>query len=188
MELWVQNDGFLQRLAQLSQDQFTFQPELIEILRRDLQKKKAAEIMHNVFLATLELTVFTDFDPRGEETLAALQKRLAEQYIPYNVPDSSDLSHLLETLLGVGGAEEGDHPNGVVRTPAYGSVYSEVLAALIYEKFQNTDLRNREEAKRLGQGIRDLFYLRETSLTKNDIEHLCGKKISPEALKQVYKF
>ena len=179
IELWLQNDGFLQRLAQLSQDQFTFQPELIKILREDLKKQKAMEIMNSAFLGALELTMFSSFDPRGEETLAALQGRLAKQYIPHDIPDSSDLSPLLEIF------QEDD--NGGSPAVAYSGVYSEVLAAMVYEKFQNTDLSDREEAKRLGRSIRSLF-LRDTRLEKKDVEELCGKHVTTECLKRVYDF
>jgi Zn-dependent oligopeptidase len=190
MELWIQNDGFLQRLAQLSQDKLPFQPDQMEILRKDLQKQKAMEIMHSVFLSTLERTIFTDFDPRGEETLAALQRRLEKQFLPHTVPDGSDddenddVSHILELF-------QGDHDNDDERLlmNPYSSVYSEVLAAMVYEKFQNTDLRDRDEAKRLGRGIRQLFQRETTtSLTKEDVEDLCGKKVSSDALRRVYKF
>ena len=176
MELWLQNDGFLQRLAQLSQDQFTFQQELIDILRKDLKKQKAMEVMNSAFLGALELTVFSSFDPRGEETLAAMQERLARQYIPHEDPDASDLSPLLEIFQ-----QEEEESS----TAAYSAVYSEVLAAMVFEKFQNTDLRDRDEAERLGRAIRGLF-LRDTKLTKEDIEELSGKEVSPESFQRVY--
>jgi Zn-dependent oligopeptidase len=178
MEMWIQNDGFLQRLAQLSQSEFTFDPQLMKSLRKDLQKQKAMETMESAFLGSLESTIFTDFDPRGDETLAALQGRLAEEYTPHNVSDASDLSPLLEIF----------QDNASDQSMAtHSRMWSEVLAAMVYEKFQNTDLRDRDEAKRLGREIRN-FFLREDRLTKNDIEEFCGSKITPESLKRIYGF
>jgi hypothetical protein len=183
MEMCIQNDGFLQRLAQLSQAEekeekrtlTTFEPKTMECLRDDMKKQKALETMHSAFLESLELSIFTDVDPRGDETLAALQGRLAEEYLPHEVPDSNDLTFLLELFQ-----EEDD-------ISAHSPLYSEILAAMVFDKFQNTDLRHRDEVERLGRGLRDLF-LRESSLSKEDFEGLCERKISPDALKRVYKF
>jgi Zn-dependent oligopeptidase len=176
--MWVHNDGFLQRIAQLSQDQFTFQPELMNALRDDLKKQKALELMETVFLSNLELTIFTDFDPRGDETLVSLQQRLAEEYIPHNVPFDSDLSPLVEIFRG-----KAIDPS----MKAYGPLWSEILAAMAYEKFSSTDLTNDDEVKRLGRGIRNLFLSEETS-GKEAIEMLCEKKFSSDELKNVYDF
>ena len=176
MEMWILNDGFLQRLAQLSQPEHPFEDEFIESLRKELKRQKALELMQSAFLGNLELSIFSDFDPRGDETLAALQSRLAKIYIPHDVPDSTDLSPLLEILK----EDSSDYsPRSIM--------WSEVLAAMTYEAFQSTDLRDRDEVNRLGRGIRDLI-LRPEAPQKSDFEELCGKPVTPESLKNVYKF
>ena len=81
--MFVYNDGFLQRLASLSQENFTFQPELLEVLRKQITKEKAEELLMTIFLASLEMHIFTTFDPRGDESLVALQERMAgSSYAP----------------------------------------------------------------------------------------------------------
>jgi Zn-dependent oligopeptidase len=180
LELWLQNDGFVKRLGELSQDKFTFPVDLMEILRKETVNQKADEIMQNVFLGSLESTIFTDFDPRGDETLVALQGRLAEQYIPHNLPDTDDLSPLLEVF----------QENAVDQSmTAYNYLWSEILSANVFEKFSKTDMNDKDEVKRLGRAVRHLF-LREkdTNLTMQDFEELCGKPISSQALKDIYNF
>jgi hypothetical protein len=81
---------------------------------------------------------------------------------------------------------------------ATGPIFSEILAAMLYESFQNTDLRDREAVERLGCGIRDLFLqpLIQTESTPSspaltslgEIEKLCGTKVSGGQLQRVYKF
>ena len=187
MEMWVHNDGFLQRLVQLSHDGKSdlvgLDEETLEILRKDLKKQKALEIMNVIFLSALQLEVFGTFDPRGDETLMALQTRLAEQYLPKgNLPDSSDLSPLLAVFQ-----ENGAQNN----MSASGPILSELIAAMLYESFQKTDLRDGEQVERLGGGIRDLFLKTDDSsnlLSLDGIQKLCGAELSGGQLKRVYKF
>ena len=148
----MQNDGFLHRLVQLSQDELVLDDGddgTLETLRRDLRNEKALDLTNTMFLSALQFGVFERFDPRGDETLVALQERLATRYLPgSNLPDPSDLSPLL-AVFQQSGADQ--------KLSAYGTLWSEVLAATVYEAFQKTDLRDRSEVARLGTGIRDLF-------------------------------
>lgn len=178
MTLWIYNDGFLQRIAQLSQDQFVFQPELMKVLREDLKKQKALDLMEVVFLSSLELKIFTEFDPRGDETLVSLQNRVAEECIPHNVPDSNDLSALVRIFQ----AKPLD-PSMAANSP----LWSEILACMVYEKFTKTDLQDRDAVTNLGRGIRNLF-LTEESSGKRPLEKLCNKEISVDSLKKVHDF
>lgn len=174
--MWIQNDGFLQRLAQLSQNERVFDDNDIETLRKDHRKHKAAEIMESTFLGCLDVTIWNEFDPRGGETLSALQARVAEEYLPHQALESDDVGSFVLELVRL---EE--------KTVPYKVLCSEILAAMVFDKFQSTDLRNREEVERLGKGIRDLF-LREGKLGKEDFEMLCGSKLSTSHLRNVYKF
>eukprot|EP00532_Pseudo-nitzschia_australis_P012245 CAMPEP_0168211904 /NCGR_PEP_ID=MMETSP0140_2-20121125/3974_1 /TAXON_ID=44445 /ORGANISM="Pseudo-nitzschia australis, Strain 10249 10 AB" /LENGTH=250 /DNA_ID=CAMNT_0008138647 /DNA_START=9 /DNA_END=762 /DNA_ORIENTATION=+ len=158
----------------------------LEIIAGGSQKGKGPRYDEHDVLVGPPIHVFDDFDPRGDETLVALQERLAIQYLPRsNLPDPSDLSPLLAVF----------QQSGVDQTmSAYGPLWSEVLASIVYEKFQKTDLRDRNEVERLGTGIRDLFLHSNKDdstrhLSKKDFENLCGMKdVSGDSLKRVYGF
>ena len=178
--MFVYNDGFLQRLASLSQENFTFQPELLEVLRKQITKEKAEELLMTIFLASLEMHIFTTFDPRGDESLVALQERMAETYISHNPPDSNDLTPLLE-IFQENAAEQS--------LTAYSYLWSEILSSSIFVTLKNTDLSNVEEVKRLGHGVRNLFLRRDSHqapLTLQEIEELIAKEVSPEDLRNVH--
>lgn len=186
LELWLQNDGFLHRLAQLSQDEMFLDDETLKALRKDLRNDRALELTNTMFLSALQFAVFESFDPRGDETLVALQERLAVQYLPgSNLPDPSDLSPLL-AVFQESGLDQ--------KMSAYGALWSEVLASTVYESFQKTDLRDREEVQRLGTGIRDLFLRGNQGRppSRKDFADLCrideSSIGSAGPLKRVYGF
>ena len=70
--MWLQNDGFVNRLVQLSQEELLLDEETLKILRKDLRYEKALELTNCMFLSALQFAVFEEFDPRGDETLVAL--------------------------------------------------------------------------------------------------------------------
>ena len=184
--MWLQNDGFLHRLAQLSQDEMILDDEMLKTLRTDLRNQKALELTNTMFLSALQFTVFENFDPRGDETLVSLQERLAKQYLPgSNLPDPSDLSPLL-AVFQESGIDQ--------KFSAYGTLWSEVLAATVYATFQKTDLRDKDEVARLGTGIRDLFLKGNNGrpFSRTDIASLCKLDEvsigSGGPLKRVYGF
>ena len=178
MVLWLYNDGFLQRVAQLSQDQFTFQQELMRVLREDFKKSKAISLTENIFKSTLELVIFTNFDPRGDETIFSLQDRVAQKYVPYDVPGPHDLSPMIDIL-------QGKTLDPAVAT--YTPIWSEILACMVYRKFIATDLKDTEAVAKLGEGIRNLFLSPDTS-SREHFESLCDEKISLKSLKHLHSF
>jgi Zn-dependent oligopeptidase len=185
MEMWLQNDGFVHRLAQLSHNDTTLDDDTINVLRNALKNDKALEIVNTIFLSVLQFAVFDEFDPRGDETLMALQARLAKEYLPKgNLPEASDLSPLL-AVFQEQCAEQS--------MSAYGSLWSELLSAMVYESFRKTDLRDRNEVDRLGKGIRDLFLRPPGSkaVTLEELMTLCPNQpaeITGQQLKRVYRF
>lgn len=153
---------------------------MLEALRKDVKKEKALDIVNTIFLSALQLAALKEFDPRGDETLVTLQSRLANHYLPKGIlPDSSDLSPLLAVF----------QENGIDQNmSAYAPLWSEILSAMVFHKFQNTDLRDRDEVERLGRGLRDLFLRSDQGLTTEAVEDLCQSQLSSDPLKEVYQF
>jgi hypothetical protein len=243
MELWLQNDGFVQRLVALSQDKYDGIPlELLEILRKDRATQKTKEWMHQIFLGELERTVWTNVDndpnnhnnnsnaPTTKESLASMQRRLAEQYIPHDIPESKDLSPLL-AIFAQGGNTTTNTASTTVEDEsimmAYTSLWSEVLSANLYVAFQDAltvkttptattsddvkeNLDNnrsvssssakdaadaavtKQRVEHLGRGIRAFLLSlpgQPSTVTMVDLQVLCGgRKITSQALQQVYRF
>ena len=197
MEMWILNDGFLNRLAQLSssssssstkdndanvnanaddddeqqqeqqQDEvMLFDDDTLQILRNDYKKEKALQITNTMFLSALQFEVFTIFNPRGDETLVGLQERIANLYLPKSCqPDTSDLSPLLAVF---------QQSNDSQYMSMHTSLYSNIISANLYEKFQFLlyEVRQQEDACKLGIGIRDLFLSSNSNSLRKDIEEL----------------
>jgi Zn-dependent oligopeptidase len=176
--------------VQLSQVDNALDEETLQILRDECKRKKALEVVNIIFLSELQFAVFDEFDPRGGETLVAMQARLAQQYLPKgNLPDSTDLSPLLAVFQEFGVDQN---------MSAYGPLWSEILSATLYEAFQKTDLRERDKVNRLGRGIRNLFLREEPAeigtknMTLQELGELCSMKleqtISSGPFQRVYGF
>lgn len=180
MEMWIQNDGFLNRLSQLSSSSsgnddndtdtdndddgdmssvLLLDEASIQVLRDDIKREKALDYMNTMFLSVLQFEVYDTFDPRGDETLVGLQERIATSYLPStNRPDPSDLSPLVAVFQ-----QSGLHQ----QMSSYATLYSEVLCATLYEQIQNAIVIHRDptEVTRIGTGIRDLFLRNTTMVT-----------------------
>jgi hypothetical protein len=184
MEMWIQNDGFLNRLSQLSstsssstvnnddndsngdddeqqhhQQVMLFDDDTLKILRNDIKKEKALHITNTMFLSALQYEVFNIFNPRGDETLVSLQERIANQYLPKSCqPDTTDLSPLLAIF---------QQSNRYQYMSIHSTLYSELLSSNLYEKFQILlyELRQQDDAIKLGIGLRDLFLSSPTNTT-----------------------
>ena len=214
MEMWLHNDGFVQRLAQLSQDEYDSIPlDLLELLRKDWASQKIEDWRHQIFLGELELAIWNEFDPLDKQkdsegnagskssSLGALQQELAEVYTPNNVPSSQDLSPLMEIFQENSNTADRtvDHESHLT---VHAQLWSELLSANVYAAFQEaltirttgSDNENGHDGakglvEKLGVGVRELFLPtspKRGSLSLADFETLCGKKISPQALEEVY--
>ena len=214
--MWLQNDGFVQRLAQLSQDEYDSIPvDLLELLRKDWASQKLDDWRHQIFLGELEVAIWNEVDPlekkeedggenSSKKSLAALQQELAEIYTPSKVPSSQDLSPILEIFQRSSNTAD----RTVDQEPhmsSHASLLSEMLSANVYVAFQDAltvkaagdnkeegkgGANTKEQVQRLGAGVRELFLPSSSTqgtLSLADFEALCGKTISPLALAEVYQ-
>lgn len=70
--------------------------ESIEAAYRVRSREKVLQLTQQAFYTVLELTLLSKFDLRGEETMVALQQRLAKDMIPHDVPHEKDITPLLD--------------------------------------------------------------------------------------------
>lgn len=138
MEHWIFQESILQTLAHMSSG--TKIPEdLVQQILTQRCRSKIEESLRRAFLGQLEFELFS---PRNDgESLVALQRRLAEQYTPHDLLPKSDLSPMTQLV----------EANGTKAVAQYRYLLSEVVSADIFRAFQNADLANQDEMRRLGE-------------------------------------
>ena len=166
--------------------------EMIDVLLRRRGQKKAQQIMQHVFFGSLELEIFSSFDPGGDESLVGLQRRLAATYVPHNQPDYKDLSPLLEVFTeNAQGFHMGMHRY----------FWAEVYSAGLFRAFLHHDnsppeshLQSQflaaEHVQTLGRELRSNFLdLGATVDAESSLVKLNGQTLeTPGALFSLYKF
>ena len=145
MEQWLLERTTLYGLIATSDVNMEFTEESIDAFYRVVSRNKALELSQQVYLGTLELTLFSsDYDLRGKETIMALQQRLGKELAPHDnvVPpaSSSDLTPLVQVLL----------PN-VTDDPLsfYCYVWADAMSATIFARIKES--YNAEKQQQQGE-------------------------------------
>ena len=95
----------------------------------------------------MELELFSGFDPKGDESIIGIQRRLAQEYLPpVDVPAKSDFAILQQVF---GSNASGHHAS------QYRYLYSELMSADAFEAFKDVGFRNEEGMKDIGRKFRD---------------------------------
>lgn len=97
----------------------------IEAALRVRSNEKAWQLAQLAFFGELELTLFSSFDIRGDESLLNFQNRLAAKFSPHDLPDKKDITPLLQIFR--------ENANG--RAVAwYRYLWCDVLSASMFKK------------------------------------------------------
>jgi Zn-dependent oligopeptidase len=176
MEHWVFEESILQTLAHWSGT--TIPDEVIQQVQKQRRHSKIDESLRRVFLGRLELELFTP-TRQDDESLVAMQRRLAEQYVSHDLLPKSDLSPMVQ-LVGA---------NGTKPVAQYRYLVSELISADIFATFKEAGLSNREEVARLGEQFKDILLAPGVAVNGYDALKQMTKKdtISPEAYFDLYK-
>ena len=136
MEHFLFDEAVLQTLAHLSGSE-SLPTKLIEMLREQRVAEKVQILNQRAFLGQLELELFSDLD----ESLVSLQRRLAQEYVPLDLPDKNDLAALFKIM----------HDNACGRNICrYRYLYGEIMSADIYSLFQASRCSQSREDERVG--------------------------------------
>jgi oligopeptidase A len=170
MEHFLLEEPVLQSLAHLSDSAKPFPTELVQKLREQRCAEKEQTMTQRAFLGQLELEMFLD----GSESLVALQRRLAEQYVPHRLPDKSALGPLLEIMV--------DNANEK-HMCRYRYLWSEVMGADIYSLFQEVGVENQDKMRELGLRLRKIM-IEPGGLLDGQaaFREFRGRDMSPEAM------
>ena len=68
----------------------------IDAAFRMRSREKAFRLSQQAFYGALEMSLFSDFDIRGEETMLGFQHRIATEFVPHDLPSEKNMSPLLE--------------------------------------------------------------------------------------------
>jgi Zn-dependent oligopeptidase len=97
MEHWLSEKSTIYALTDVSKSDRIISDIEIDAAFRVRSKEKAIQLTHSAFLNELELQLLTTFNVRGNESMIALQQRLAKELIPrFDQPTQDDITPLLE--------------------------------------------------------------------------------------------
>ncbi|KAI2510709.1 PFAM Peptidase family M3 [Fragilaria crotonensis] len=177
MQHWVLNDSVLQTLAHLSSET-KIPEELIRRVQEQYRRDKIEGILFSVFMGHLELEMFSN---RSDgESLVALQRRLADRFIPHRGLPQSDLSPMTRLVE--------DNARGTTLA-AYRYLMTEVISTDIFQSFNQGNIPSEEEMRRLGGKFKDVllkpgFYVDG----KKVLQEFCGRdSLSTEGFFRMYK-
>lgn len=171
MEHWVLIDSVLQTLAHLSSGT-KIPVELIRKVQDDHRRTKLDETLGSAFFGHLELAMFSN--QNEGESLVAMQRRLADRFVPHHMRQDSDLSPLT-TLI-----EYNADGHSVA---AYRYLMADVISADIFHAFHEANISNEEEMRRLGGVFADVVLKPGFDVdVKQVLQAFCGRdSISTEA-------
>jgi oligopeptidase A len=126
----------------------TLTPEMIEKLHVWRNHRKVKQIMQHVFFGAFELDLFSSFDPSGDESLVGLQRRLATQYVPHDMPNPKDLSPFQDIIA--------ENARGT-HIAFYRYLWCEVYSAGLYRSFSGALLGESPNVREHGATFRRDF-------------------------------
>ena len=124
MEYMVYEKSVLSIIARDSKGN-TLPDDIVMKLQRSRMIEKCYQLCHRIFLSQLEVEIFSNFDPNnGDETIIALQSRLAEKYCHFDPPPKGNIDPLIEIFQN----------NAIGKEVAqYRYLWSEVMSADAYD-------------------------------------------------------
>ena len=177
----------LHTVVEFSESDTALSSDMIDALFMRRSQQKALQTMQHVFFGSLELELFTSFDPKGEESLVGVQRRLAAKLLPHDMPSHRDLTPLLKVFRDNASQNQ---------LGLYRYLWSEVYCAGIFQCFLDAkdpfsdSFSNSEKAKILGRKLRRDFLDKGASFdAKKSLREFDGKALgSAKPLYDLYSF
>jgi Zn-dependent oligopeptidase len=127
MEHWMMEKSTLYALINFSKSERGFSDDSIDAAYRVRSRRKMHELAQLTFFGSLEMSLFSDFDLRGSESMLALQNRTAQSFIPHDLPEDKDLSPLIDIMQE---NASGRHAGW------YRYLWCDVFSAIVFDKFK----------------------------------------------------
>mmetsp|Transcript_15496 Transcript_15496/g.20177 ORF Transcript_15496/g.20177 Transcript_15496/m.20177 type:complete len:707 (+) Transcript_15496:183-2303(+) len=179
MEHWLLEKSTIYGLIAASKTEDGFAHEEVDAFYRVLARRKMEEIATVVYYSKLEMTLLSGYDLRGKETIMSLQKRLAQEFVPHDVPHTSDLTPLIKVLQP---NAKGDY------LCQYSYLWADCVAAQIFESFKEAYSKDESKLPQLRDTLRRLLLHPGAMVPVDEIrsEWAVGNSVSPKALIQRY--
>eukprot|EP00540_Astrosyne_radiata_P008495 CAMPEP_0116850028 /NCGR_PEP_ID=MMETSP0418-20121206/15931_1 /TAXON_ID=1158023 /ORGANISM="Astrosyne radiata, Strain 13vi08-1A" /LENGTH=240 /DNA_ID=CAMNT_0004481877 /DNA_START=1 /DNA_END=724 /DNA_ORIENTATION=+ len=152
--------------------------EVVDKVRRQRLLQKTSEMSRRAFLGDLELQFYLRSDD-AEESLVALQHRIANQHIPHDLPAKHDLTPLLSI------AESNARGKHIAQ---YRYLLSEMISADLFSTFREGDINDPVEMRRIGTNCRRHLLEPVAFLDSQAFEKFTGRSLSTQALFGLYEF
>ena len=169
MEYWLYNKQVLSSILPKDYPIDAIHDELT--LQR--QHESALKFTAQTFLGQLEMDLHSTFDPNGDTSILQFKTERAKIYSPHDIPEKSDLSSLYSIFQA---NADGNHVS------SYRYLWSEVLSADAYQKFQECD-----DMEKVGRQFRDSVLRVGGSISaRESFHHFRGRDATMNALLQYH--
>jgi Zn-dependent oligopeptidase len=148
LEHWMMEKSTLYALINFSKSETPFSDDMIDAAYRVRSRRKIDELAQLTFFGSLEMSLFSDFDLRGSESMVALQNRTAQSFIPHDLPDGKDLSPLIDIMQE---NASGRHVGW------YRYLWCDVFSAMVFDKFKQVHIEDESKMPQLRRDFRRLL-------------------------------
>lgn len=138
----------LYALINFSKSEMPFSDDMIDAAYRVRSRRKIDELAQLTFFGSLEMSLFSDFDLRGSESMLALQNRTAQSFIPHDLPEEKDLSPLIDIMQE---NASGRHVGW------YRYLWCDVFSAMVFDKFKQVHSQETLKMPQLRRDFRRLL-------------------------------
>jgi Zn-dependent oligopeptidase len=174
MEQWLFEESVLETLAFMSGAAEPIPKETMQDLKQQYVNNRRMELTEQLFMDNLELEYF--LNDRGSESLVSMQHRIAAKYLGHSIPAKSDMRPLMKVFkCNTGGEHHGEVGH-------YRYLLGEIIAADLFNVFQQAGLENQEEMKRLGRMLKAQMIEPGAAVDMaRTIQEFTGRSVSPQA-------
>ena len=179
MEYWLFDGDGLTKLSSHNQTGDKIPKDVMDIIKQMRNAKKATELLHRLFLGQLEIEMSTSFDPNGDESIIALQKRCAERFCPHHLPPRGNIDPLVQIFQN----------NAVGKcTMQYRYLWSEIMSADAFAAFIDEEGHLKAEVQEIGSLLRSEWLSAGSSVnTANAFELFRGRPAQADTLVSRYE-
>ena len=174
MEYWLFHNNGFSKISSHIHSKDMISPDTMKLLLQERQAKKAVELLHRLFLGQLEVEISSKFDPNGDESIIALQRKCAERFCPHHMPPKGNIDPLVQLFQS--------NANGK-NMMQYRYLWSEIMSADLFQSFSKS-----ENLPDTGRKLKKEYLEKGSSVpTYKAVEAFQGRSAQADALVSRYE-